>query len=46
VISTLGLFGRHGATKTDTKLSQRSVWVYRLGGIVMFAFTMQLVGII
>jgi hypothetical protein len=46
VISTLGLFGRHGATETDTKLSQRSVWVYRLGGIVMFAFTMQLVGII
>ena len=46
IVSTLGLFGRHGATERDRKLSQRNVWVYRLGGIVVFAFTLQLVGII
>jgi hypothetical protein len=46
VVSTLGLFGRHGSTGRDRKLSQRNVWIYRLGGIVVFAFTLQLVGIL
>jgi hypothetical protein len=46
VLSTLSLFGRTGSNPSDKRFSQRNVWIYRFGGILMFAFTLQLVGII
>jgi hypothetical protein len=46
VLSTLSLFGRTGSNPSDKRFSQRNVWIYRLGGMIMFAFTLQLVGII
>lgn len=45
VISLLGMFGREGSAGEE-KPSKKNVWVYRLGGIVMFMFTLRLVGII
>jgi hypothetical protein len=46
VLSILGLFGRHGANEDDEKPAKAHIWVYRLGGLVMFIITLKLTGII
>ncbi|MEY4320746.1 MAG: hypothetical protein RLZZ471_687, partial [Actinomycetota bacterium] len=45
-ISTLGLFGRHGGERYDDKPVKQSVWVYRIGGVVMLIVTLKLAGVI
>jgi hypothetical protein len=45
-ISTLGLFGRHGGDRYDEKPVKQSVWVYRIGGVVMLLVTLKLAGVI
>jgi hypothetical protein len=46
LISLLGSFARSGRNDKDIKFSQQNTWVYRVGGIFMFIFTLQLAGII
>ena len=45
-LSVLGMFGRHGVTEDEDRPVKKLKWVYRLGGIVMMYFTLNLVGII
>ena len=46
VLSTLGLFGRHGGDRYDDRPVKQSVWVYRIGGVIMLLVTFKLAGII
>jgi hypothetical protein len=46
VLSILGLFGRHGENEDDEKPAKSQMWVYRIGGLVMFIITLKLTGII
>ncbi|MFM6978114.1 MAG: hypothetical protein ACKOWR_05320 [Micrococcales bacterium] len=48
VLAILGLFGRHGQTLDAPRpvLSERLVWVYRIGGIIMFVLSLKLMGIL
>ncbi len=46
LLSVLGMFGRHGVTEDEDRPVKKLKWVYRLGGIVMMYFTLNLVGII
>jgi hypothetical protein len=48
VLAILGLFGRHGQTPDAPRpvLSERMVWVYRIGGIIMFVLSLKLMGIV
>ena len=48
VLAILGLFGRHGVTVDAQRpvLSERMIWVYRIGGIIMFVISLKLMGII
>jgi hypothetical protein len=43
-LGIMALFGQHGKPG-EVRLSQKSVWVFRLGGIVMFAATLRLMGV-
>jgi hypothetical protein len=49
VISVAGMFGRHGVTMPDgaeePRFAQRSVWIYRLGGVAVFIAVLKLAGI-
>jgi hypothetical protein len=47
-LALLGLFGREGADEDEVRWIQRPQfkWVYRIGGIVMLLFTMNLAGVI
>ncbi len=48
VLAVLRLFGRHGQEVADPRpvLRPSMVWVYRLGGIIMFVLSLKLMGII
>jgi hypothetical protein len=45
-ISILGLFGRHGGEQFDDRPVKQSVWVYRIGGVIMLLVTLKLAGVI
>jgi hypothetical protein len=50
LLSTLGLFGRHGRTLANGEKEDRPVkgnkWVYRIGGVVVLFLTLKLAGVI
>jgi hypothetical protein len=48
VLAVLGLLGRHGETVDSPRpvLRTNMVWVYRIGGIIMFVLSLKLMGII
>lgn len=47
LLGLLGMFGREGKDDEDRPIMQaRWRWVYRIGGIVVLAWTMQLAGVI
>jgi hypothetical protein len=50
LLSTLGLFGRHGRILPNGEKEDRPIknhkWVYRLGGIVVMFFTLKLAGVV
>jgi hypothetical protein len=48
ILAILGLFGRHGANVNDVRpvLRPGMVWVYRIGGIIMFVISLKLMGIV
>jgi hypothetical protein len=43
-LGVMGLFGQHGHAG-EVRLSQRSVWAFRIGGVLMFVVTLRLMGI-
>jgi hypothetical protein len=45
-LSMLGLFGRHGGDRYDDRPVKQSVWLYRIGGVIMLLVTFKLAGII
>jgi hypothetical protein len=45
-LSMLGLFGRHGGDLYDDRPVKQSVWLYRIGGVIMLLVTFKLAGII
>lgn len=44
-LGVMGLFGQHGKPN-EVRLSQKSVWLFRVGGVVMFLVTLRLMGIL
>ncbi|MEN9751907.1 MAG: hypothetical protein RLZZ600_954 [Actinomycetota bacterium] len=44
-LGIMGMFGQHGHAG-EVRLSQRSAWVFRIGGVVMFVVTLRLMGVI
>ncbi len=47
LIGLLGMFGREGKEGEERPIMQpKWRWVYRIGGIVMLGWTMQLAGVI
>jgi hypothetical protein len=48
ILAILGLFGRHGEVPGTPRpvLSERLVWIYRIGGVIMLALALKLMGIV
>jgi hypothetical protein len=44
-LGIMGMFGQHG-TAGEVRLSQRSAWLFRIGGVVMFLVTLRLMGVL
>jgi hypothetical protein len=44
--SLLGMFARQGVDEDEDRPVKRYKYVYRIGGVLMMFFTLQLVGII
>jgi hypothetical protein len=41
----MSMFGQHGNVG-EVRLSQRSAWIFRIGGVVMFLVTLRLMGVL
>ena len=46
IISILSLFGKHGKTPDEVRLSQRNPIIFRVGGVVIFIVALRMMGII
>ena len=45
-LSILGMFGRHGATPNEVRISAKFPWLFRLGGIAVLLLSLRLMSVI